>query len=58
MKFDQNDLGAIYELLEYLSKNPGNTIYQFAQDYNYESDYIICLLKDLANIYANQKDLS
>lgn len=48
-KYTKGDCYAICELLESLLNEQKSAVYDFARDYNYETDYLLDLLKDLHN---------
>lgn len=45
-KYTKGDCYTICELLEFLLQNK-TAVYKFSQEYNYESDYVLGLLKSL-----------
>ena len=47
-KYTKGDCYTLCELLEMLLQNK-TAVYEFSQDYNYEPDYVLNLLKDLHN---------
>lgn len=45
-KYTKGDCYTICEVLEFLLQNK-TTVYKFSEEYNYESDYVLGLLKSL-----------